>query len=100
MFGENENKRALLVSSDEGWEGLWIDKKLIAQRHHLEEGTDRGLYFIALAEKYNLKLSDFQEAYANEKGEEYLESGGFPDSYEEIIGMVDFFEIKTAEQIL
>ena len=85
-------KRALLVSADENWEALWIDKKLWGQYHSLNEGDDRGLFFMALCEKYNLKLSDFQKAHANDKAIESLSSGGFPDEYEKVIDMVDLVE--------
>ena len=85
-------KRVLLVGTDEDWEALWIDKKLYNQYHQIEEGEDRGLFFIALCEKYNLKLSDFQKAHANDKAIESLSSGRFPDEYEKVIDMVDLIE--------
>lgn len=91
-MAQNLNKRALLVSSDDGWEGLWIDKKLVKQYHQIEEGMDRGLLFVSIASEYNLSLSDFQTADANEKAEPYLELGQYPEEYEVLITIVDFNE--------
>lgn len=91
-MSQNLKTRALLVKSDEGWEGLWIDKKLHRQNHAIQEGEDRGLYFMTLAEKYKLKPCDFQEAYANDKALEHLNNGGFPEDYKKVITMIDFEE--------
>ena len=84
-----KEKRALLISSDDGWEALWIDKKFFDQYHKLEQGYDRGLYFLKIAETYNLTLDDFQTGYANEKADEYLDMGTFPEDYDTVLTMVD-----------
>ena len=89
---KNLNRRALLVTTDGDWEGLWIDKKLHSQYHRIEEGEDRGLYFLNLAKEFDLDSDDFQQAHANEKADEYLNMGGLPEEYEKVITMVDFYE--------
>ena len=99
-MAQNLNKRALLVNSDEGWQGLWIDKKLVKQYYSLEEGMDRGLLFMAISIKYKLKIFDFQTAYANEKAEPYLEEGQYPETYEDIIKVVDFEEPFELDYVL
>jgi len=93
-------KRVIIVSSNIGWESLWIDKILIKEYHTLEEGFDRGLLFLALAEKYELKFSDFQLAHTNEFGESFLQSGNFPVNYVTLLDMIELEHGHTKEYAL
>lgn len=100
-MAENLNKRALLVSSDEGWEGLWIDRRLIKQYRTIQEGADRGLLFIAIAKKYNLTVDDFQGAHTNKEGEEHLYfKGSFPVQYDQLLPIIEFYEPSTLERLI
>jgi hypothetical protein len=76
---------ALLVSTEEEWEGLWINEKLYKQGHSINEGDNRGLFFLALAKKYKLTIDDFKCAYTNDLGDKYIyDNGQLPDDYDEL----------------
>jgi len=48
----------LLLAKD-GYEGLYIDGKLVAEGCPINEGTDRTVYFAGLANDYDLVMDDF-----------------------------------------
>ena len=83
-------KRALLVKADD-WEGLWIDKEFVEQGHTIEEGYDRGIYFVGLAEKYNLKKTDFKVVWisSNQTIEHLNTRGAFPRDYGKLLTLIE-----------
>lgn len=86
MSTYDPNRRATLISSDEGWEALYLDGSIYKQYHEIEEGDDRGLYFLAFSETYGLSLDDFQTAHTNERGEGYLnDNARFPDEIDVLL---------------
>jgi len=98
---ENLKTRALLVSSEDGWEGLWIDKQLYNEGHSLEEGYDRGLYFLALAEIKGILFKDIQTAELTEAGNIMInKTGRMPDDYATLLKMISFNKGNSAKEIL
>lgn len=78
-------KRAVLLTTDD-WEGLYLDGKLIDQGHTIEEGDS--LYYLKLAERYNLNSSDFYMEHLEDcpDSEMVLNIGGFPDKLNDLQG--------------
>lgn len=70
------NTRALLVSTNDGWEGLWVDKELYTEGSPMNEGWERAFYFMALLEELDLVFTDFQTAHLKEEYEELMELHG------------------------
>ena len=68
-----------VVKSDE-YEALYINGFLKAEGNPLNEGTERLIYFIKIAESYGVDVKDIKFFYS-----EYLnEYGEFPNRIEEI----------------
>lgn len=86
-----KNKRALVVSTlEDGFESLWIDKKLICQGNPVNEGTDRALYFMQLNSEYDLSVQDYLFVNVTEDGNKIIESyGEFSKNYEDLIEILD-----------
>lgn len=77
--------RAVIIYTDT-WEILFVDEEFVKQCHKLNSLDD--LYFLMIAEKYNLKYNDFDIIEASKKAYEYLEEEGeFPTNWEEIINL-------------
>lgn len=51
-----------LVDS-QGCEALYVDKELVEEGSPLNEGTERVLYFIDLAKKYEINIEDIKFWY-------------------------------------
>lgn len=68
-------KRVIVLKAD-NWEALFIDGKLIEQYHQIEEGEDRGLYFLKLASKYSFTHEDVQIEWVNDEGNKHLYNNG------------------------
>lgn len=69
-------KRVIIVKADD-WEALFIDGILIEQDHKIEEGEDRGWYFLKLASKYNFTHEDIQMKWVNDEGNKHLYDNGY-----------------------
>lgn len=56
-------KEVWCLVDSEGNEALYVDKKLVEEGSPLNEGTERILYFIALAKKYEINIEDIEFWY-------------------------------------
>lgn len=56
------NPRAIIIHTDDLWEGIYLDGKLYDQGHTLGEGHST-LYLLAFAEKHGLSFKDFTTGY-------------------------------------
>ena len=82
-------KRALILQSQEGdWETLYIDGVKIDSGHTLNEGKDRGIYFMEIAQKHSLELHDFQIMKAPDNINKYANDYGEFPRYELMISML------------
>ena len=76
-------KQLIVISTDNGYEGLYIDNNLEDVGNPINEGTERVLYFIHLAKKYEINIEDIKFGYINMEGslDEY---GDFPVELSEV----------------
>ncbi len=70
------SKKAIIISSDADWEGLFVDGVLVEEGHTLNEGTERVLYFVNLAEEHGFELEDLEIGYINDEYDKVLETEG------------------------
>lgn len=48
-----------VLKNNEGYEGLYVDSKLVEEAQPLNEGIERVIYFLHLSKKYETPLEDF-----------------------------------------
>lgn len=83
------DKKVKIIKSSDGYEALYLNNELVDQGDPINEGNDRGLYFLKFAAKHNLKAEDFGIYFTNEEGDELLEKQGyFPKDFNEFIELV------------
>ena len=68
-------KEVWCLVDSQGYEALYVDKELVEEGNPLNEGTERVLYFIDLAKKYEINIEDIKFGYIN--------TDGFLDEYED-----------------
>jgi hypothetical protein len=80
-------KKAIVVfSSEDAWEGLYVNGILVEENHTLNEGVERVKYFVELAKKYNFDLGELDFIAINENQEEWLSNyGSFPIELNELL---------------
>ena len=76
-------KELIVISTDSDYEGLYIGNTLEEVGNPINEGTERVLYFIHLAKKYEINIEDIKFGYINMDGflDEY---GDFPVELSEV----------------
>ena len=76
-------KELIVISTDNGYEGLYIGNVLEDVGNPINEGTERVLYFIHLAKKYEINIEDIKFGYIIMEGflDEY---GDFPTELSEV----------------
>lgn len=78
--------KVLILKSEDGYEALYIDGKLIDEGEELGEGESQ-LYMLKQSEKYGFKYADVKTKYLTKKDDEYTsEVGSFPSIIEELNG--------------
>jgi hypothetical protein len=80
-------QRAVVVKADD-WEGLYVGGKLVDEGHTLNEGEERIIYFLQLADKYkfDLKLTEFI-SLSDEMIQKVEEEGNLPENLHEALGL-------------
>lgn len=80
-------KRAILIKLED-WEALFIDKIIYNQDHEINEGKDRGIFFLEIAETFDLKKDDFQIVQANDEMYHFANDfGELPEEFDSILEM-------------
>ena len=76
-------KEIIVLSTDNGFEGLYIDNNLDDVGSPINEGIERVRYFIDLAKNYKINIEDIKFGYINMNGflDEY---GDFPMELSEV----------------
>ena len=77
----------ICLQTDNGYEALYVDKELVEEGNPLNEGTERVLYFIHLAKKYEINIEDIKFGYIN--------MDDFLDEYEEFPTELSVENIKN-----
>lgn len=67
------NGDIIVLSFDNGYEGLYVDDELTSEGNPINEGTERILYFIHLAKKYEFKIEDIKFGYISDKDLSYYD---------------------------
>jgi hypothetical protein len=77
----------ICLQTDNGYEGLYVDKELVEEGNPLNEGIERVRYFISLAKNYGINIEDIKFGYIN--------MNGFLDEYEEFPTELSVENIKN-----
>ena len=80
-----KNKVTLIKGDD--YEALYINGELKVQGHTINEGIERGLYFLVLAESFGVTSSNICFGLTNDEGEKYLSDNvSFPNKLSKFEG--------------
>lgn len=78
--------RAIVATFPSGeWECLYIDGNLTREGHTIQEGLDRGMFFLTLCERHGLTRTDFHFVTFTEEFEEVInETGSVPTDLNQV----------------
>lgn len=67
---------AILLTSGDGYEALYINNELVLTGKPINQGFSRTKFFLNLSKKYNFNLEEMQEVELNEKDNLVVEDSG------------------------
>lgn len=79
IFPDSDNSRNMnkaIVLQFDDWECLYINEKLVDEGHTLNQGMERVIYFVELAQKHDFYLPEIKFVCANEQDEKEAEELG------------------------
>lgn len=69
------NKAVLLFSND-GYEALYINDRIVEEGDPINEGFSRTKYFLELSKKYNFNLNEMIESHLSDEDSKEIEEEG------------------------
>lgn len=68
--------QAVLLSSNDGYEALYVNNKIVEEGDPINEGFSRTKYFLELSKKYNFDLNEMIESHLSDEDSEEIDEAG------------------------
>lgn len=84
-----KSNKAVLILTNDGYEALYVNNKLVEEGSPINQGFSRTKYFSKLAKNYGFNVEELEEKQmSNEDDEEISNSGCFYNDLSEYTNLV------------